>query len=225
VTRAGGVKVSSRDRFVWDEILLRATGGRRRELLRDLANLRDKDAVGWFWKRWERAFKRFRPEKRELMRLRDQLRTIWRKEPHNHPNGILNEWLYWRPTEEQLAEHRDLTAGFTAHALYSPFTCSIEKLGLVPDIQNLRAMLIQGVFENYRWFKCCVSPECASPFFLAQRRDQIICDAEPCKAERVRVHARRWWNENRSKKSQTKAKAATKTTRKGSGENGTRKAR
>jgi hypothetical protein len=219
-------KNSRRDRFVWDEILLRVTGGQRRELLTELANLRgDKDAVARFWKRWERAFKLFRPEEQELMRLRDQLRSIWRKAPQHHANGVLNEWLYWRPTEQQLAVHRDTTVGLPDHAIYSPFTCSIERLGLVPDNQNLRAMLIQGIFENYRWLKCCVSPKCASPFYFAKRRDQILCDAEPCKAERQRAHARKWWNENRSTKTQMKAKAATKKTKKGSGENVTRKAR
>ena len=84
-------------------------------------------------------------------------------------------------------------------------------------------MLIQGVFEHCRLFKFCANPSCVAPYFVAKRRDQTVCDAGECKAERKREHALKWWNENRSKKSQKKA--VSKRTEKGSGKNVTRKAR
>jgi hypothetical protein len=84
-------------------------------------------------------------------------------------------------------------------------------------------MLIQGFFENSRHFKHCANSDCVAPYFIAKRKDQKVCDAEICKAERQRQHALKWWNENRAKKSQKKA--VRKTTKKGGGENVARKTR
>jgi hypothetical protein len=92
---------------------------------------------------------------------------------------------------------------------YVPFSCSLQPTqkrtgapvgSLVPDPMNLRAMLIQGVFENWGHFKRCVNDSCAAPFFIAKRKDQVVCEAGPCKAERQREHSLKWWTENRAKK-------------------------
>ena len=39
----------------------------------------------------------------------------------------------------------------------------------------------------------------AAPYFVAKRKDQTVCDAEVCKAEKQREHALKWWRANRAK--------------------------
>lgn len=63
-------------------------------------------------------------------------------------------------------------------------------------------MLIQGVFEHWGHFKICADPDCASPYFIAKRKDQTVRDAEMCKSEKQRQHALKWWRDNRAKKDQ-----------------------
>ena len=105
----------------------------------------------------------------------------------------------------------------------APFACSLWTRRLMPQPRNLRAMLVQGVLEQWGRFKYCANTHCLSPYFIAKRKDQTVCDAEICKAEKQREHARKWWNENRAKKSPKQLKAASKT--KESRKNVTRKAR
>jgi hypothetical protein len=92
---------------------------------------------------------------------------------------------------------------------YAPFSCSLQasqhRAGapagtLVPDPMNLRGMLIQGVFENWGHLKKCANSTCLAPYFIAKRKDQMVCEAGPCKAQRQREHSLKWWNENRAKK-------------------------
>jgi hypothetical protein len=110
---------------------------------------------------------------------------------------------------------------------YVPFSCWLPTRSLVPDTRSLRPMLIQGVFEHWGHLKYCSNSVCSTPYFIAKRRDQVVCNAEICKAERQRQHVLKWWNENRAKKNQTQGKPVGKLTRKGkgSGKNVTRKAR
>jgi hypothetical protein len=106
---------------------------------------------------------------------------------------------------------------------YSPFDCVVESARLVPDFCGMRALLIQGVFEHWPNFKICANPDCVAPYFIAKRKDQTVCDAEICKAEKQRQHALNWWRENRAKK--TQKEAVSEATKKGSKGNVTRKAR
>ena len=88
-------------------------------------------------------------------------------------------------------------------------------------------MLIQGVFEHWGHFRYCANSACAAPYFIAKRRDQVVCTDEICKAERQRQHVLKWWSENRAKNSQKQGKPVGKLTKKpkGSKKNVTRKAR
>jgi hypothetical protein len=106
---------------------------------------------------------------------------------------------------------------------YVPFSCWLPTRTLLPDTRGLRPMLIQGVFEHWGHFKYCANLNCVTPYFIGTRKDQIVCDAEICKAERQREHARKWWNENRARKSQQDA--AMELTKKGRNDHVTRKTR
>ena len=164
---------------------------------------------------------------------------------------LVDKWLSWRPSAEQEETRKSLyrnelraaTAKAATSAIIgqdmvdvsayistrrywnvaAPFTCSLWSRRLKPEPRNLRAMLVQGVLERWGRFKYCANTHCLSPYFIAKRKDQTVCDAEICKAEKQREHARKWWNENRAKKSPKQLKAASKT--KESGKNVTRKAR
>ncbi len=110
-------------------------------------------------------------------------------------------------------------------SVVAPFTCSLHSRRLVPEPRNLRAMLVQGVLEHWGRLKYCANTHCLSPYFIARRNDQTVCDAEICKAEKQREHARKWWNENRAKNAPKETKTGSNAAKKGRRENVTRKAR
>ena len=130
---------------------------------------------------------------------------------------ILTKWLAWRPSPE--------TTQRTAPGEYVPFVCWILSRQFVPDWRALRPMLIQGVLEHYGHLKYCANSDCASPYFIAKRKDQTVCNAEICKAEKQREHARKWWSDNRAKKAQGETNAGSSTAKKGSKGNVNRKTR
>ena len=209
-----------------DEIFLFETYPVRLLLLSDVANLRDVEAVVWFWRKW---LVKIRPEwKDDLIALRDGLRMIWRSPDHPSADEILNEWLRWLPSHTHLLLYKELGLEKGANCPpidYAPFYCSVKSGKLVPDVRSLRAMLIHGIFEHSSLMKICTNPDCAAPYFVAKRRDQVLCDAGDCKAQRQREHARNWWNENRAKKSPKKTKTAPKSAKKGKGTDVAKEAR
>lgn len=168
--------------------------------------------------------------------------------PDLSANQILNKWLSWRPSAEQeqayKAAHSHRTGLETKwlsssvvegrgydHSQwllpddYIPVSCWLPDRRFVPDTRSLRPMLTQGVLEHWGHFKYCANPNCVTPYFIAKRRDQTVCDAEICKAEKQREHARNWWNEHRAKKGPKQAKVDSKPTMRRSRRNVARKAR
>ena len=170
------------------------------------------------------------------------------------PDYFLNKWLSWRPTAEQEEARKSLDLDrFLAVAdsplgrsifgrrvdvlpvgllsiqswsdVAAPFHCSLYSRRLLPKADNLRAMLVQGVLEHWGRLKYCTNTHCLSPYFIARRKDQTVCDAEICKAEKQREHARKWWNENRARKAQDETNTGSNTAKKGRKGNVTRKAR
>jgi hypothetical protein len=171
--------------------------------------------------------------------------------PANH---FLNKWLSWRPSAEQEETRRSLNRNHVLAAaanpvvrsafgedidglsathistqqwwnIAAPFKCSLLSRRLIPEPHNLRAMLVQGVLEHWGRLKYCANTHCLSPYFIARRKDQTVCDAEICKAEKQREHARKWWNENRSKKAQDETNTGSKIAKKRSKGSVTRKTR
>ena len=212
---------------------------RRQRLLLDLANMQGESGVKWFCGKWASKLPLQWPETpHQLTAIRDELRRIWRMsnakrlsfdtwsiegaESHASPDllasQILTEWLSWRPSPET-------TQRTVPGDEYIPFICSIRSRQFVPDWRALRPMLVQSVLEHWGHFKYCANSDCASPYFIAKRKDQTVCDAEICKAEKQREHARKWWNENRSKKAQDGTNTGSNTAKKGRKGNVTRKAR
>jgi hypothetical protein len=248
-------------RYAADELVSRSYRDRE-QLLIDLANMREERGIEWFNQKW--APKLWPEMPHALTEARDDLRKVWQlsnavrlkaitwrigdAESHNPPelwaNAILNKWLSWHPTADQLqayeaeqsrrSEGKYETLGVDHYSGsrwilpsgYLPFSCWLPTRTLLPDIRSMRPMLIQGVFEHWGHLKYCVNPNCVSPYFVGKRTDQLVCDAEICKAERQREHARKWWNENRAKRGSERAKRPEdKTAKKGRKANVTRKTR
>jgi hypothetical protein len=196
----------------------------RRTVLTELANLKDKTAIG----RLRRTLRSIDFEsEQDVIELRDELRGIWLDASHR-ADKILDKWLGWRPSPNffQLSymlrglresgkgsgislstdERADLEAYLGQSeadhlAGFMAFRCSIQAHKLVPDGRKLRSNLIQGVLEHWQHFRFCTNPDCAAPYFIAKRSDQTICDAGDCKAQKQRQHALKWWRENRAKNS------------------------
>lgn len=205
---AGAVLSGSED--VIDDASLAVSYESRKLLLHDLANLRDKAGLAWFWRR--RVGNVLPETSGDMIELRDELRGVWtgRKSPAEE---VLNKWLRWYPSRDHAEAYRRF--GFSEKVDdYMAFSCSIASRRLVPNFKSLRSMLIQGVLEHWGHFKKCRNPDCLSPYFIAKRKDQTVCDSGACKAEKQREHALKWWRENRSKNSKsrriTKKRAAPK---------------
>lgn len=207
------------DSDVADEALLLRSQPDRKLLLIDIANLLDEGAISRFRRRWHG---RIRPElTQDLVQIRNDLREVWRHPDFLPSGGLLDKWLRWAPSADHLQAYRTLGLPHMAleAGVYVPFRCSVKAGRLVPDFMSLRAMLVQGVFENWRHFKFCSNPGCPAPYFVAKRRDQTVCDAGDCKAEKQRQRARNWWKENRSREA-----IKNRPQKEGAG-HGTRKAR
>jgi hypothetical protein len=211
------------DADVVDDAWLAMTFEARKLLLYDLANLRDENALRWFWGRRELMM----PElAADVMNLRDELRALWIGRKLLDAQNILNRWLRWLPSKDHAQAFPVLAIAETPTD-YMPFTCSLEARRLVPNHLSLRSTLIQGVFEQWGHFRFCANPNCAAPYFIAKRRDQTVCNAEACKAEKQRQHALKWWRENRTKESKTatKNRGNSKNNRRGAAKDGSRKTR
>lgn len=249
VSQPGGV---AELKSVFDLESLEVGHSDRKDLLLSLANMKEQTAITWFWRKWSGTL--WPEDSDELLVVADELRAIWkcdaeisldllRKYLVQKPEDILNKWLRWRPSPEQVEVRKSKLLKETQERLPEAFNflrrststeghfenvaiafrCSLWSRSLVPEQRNLRSMLIQGVFEHWGHFRCCANTDCVTPYFIAKRKDQTVCDAEICKAEKQRQHALKWWNENRAKKSQKEA--VSKPTKKGSKGNVTRKAR
>jgi hypothetical protein len=217
------------DLTAFEEALLALHVPTRKELLVDLANCQDEGGINWFWRKWGGDFRPETPQ--DLIELSRDLRRLWAflTDDEYEPDGsftlIPNKWLAWRPSPEQLEVYRHwhddeevwkLQGLPTKRLEYFPFFASITSGKFIPDPNCLRAMLIQGVFENLRHLGYCANADCVAPYFIAKRADQSVCNAEVCKAEKQREHARKWWNENRANRSR-KAKRLKRTKKRGGG--------
>jgi hypothetical protein len=194
------VRSYSREDFdAADEALLSLTYPCRLLLLSEIANLRDEAAAAErFWKKWGETFMVEPKSKKALLEIRDQLREIWQAPTSGASEVIVKDWLNRREGEPGVL-----------------FKCSIKLSKFVPELWSLRAMLIQGILEHWEHFRLCANASCAAPYFVAKRRDQTICDAGDCKAEKQRQHALKWWRANRAKSpSKTKGRSERNVTRK-----------
>jgi len=216
-SRPHGEKVEEVVRSAEEKRLLVRTLPVRRELLCDLANTKPKpDRVKWFQEKWHG---RIRDESiRDLKELGEELRAVWKRPGIDGAEKILDKWLAWRPLAATFRKYQgsEIERPDAVKARdYLPFECSIGAGRLVPNWVHLRAMLIQGVLEYWKNFKFCANADCAAPYFIAKRKDQTVCDAEICKAEKQRAHALKWWNENRAKTSDPQKHSAGKRIGKG----------
>ncbi len=183
-----------------EHLLLQTTVRVRRRLLCELANTGPEDGpLRRFQKQWQSTLRA--ESAADLKELGEGLRSLWRRPPIHRAERVLNEWLVGRPAPARgqgSGAKRARPAETVAGAI--PFVCSLGAGRLVPEWKDMRAMLIQGVFENWRHFSYCANENCAAPYFIAKRKDQVVCDAEICKAEKQRAHALKWWHENRGVK-------------------------
>jgi hypothetical protein len=190
----------------------------RRELLCDLANTKpEPERARWFQEKWHG---RIREESLpDLIDLGEQLRAVWKRPRIDGAEKILDKWLAWRPLPATFRKYKEseIERPEAVKARdYLPFECSIGAGRLVPNWVHLRAMLIQGVLEHWKNFRFCANADCAAPYFIAKRKDQTVCDAEICKAEKQRAHKLRWWHENRAKTTHPQKHSAGKRGGKGS---------
>jgi hypothetical protein len=184
-----------------EHLQLQTTVRVRRRLLVELANTRPEEAsIRRFQKQWKSTLRI--ESVADLTEMGEKLRFVWSRPSILAAELVLNEWLAGRPAGSPSGKgprpKRVQPAGTVTGSI--PFVCSLGAARLVPDREDMRAMLIQGVFENWRHFSYCENADCAAPYYIAKRKDQVVCDAEVCKADKQRAHALKWWHENRGLK-------------------------
>ena len=172
----------------------------RKDLLLSLANMKEQTAITWFWRKWSGTL--WPEDSDELLVVADELRAIWkcdaeisldllRKYLVQKPEDILNKWLRWRPSPEQVEVRKSKLLKETQERLPEAFNflrrststeghfenvaiafrCSLWSRSLVPEQRNLRSMLIQGVFEHWRHFRVAPIPTALPP--ISSRREKI----------------------------------------------------
>ena len=174
-------------------------------LLPGLANMGD-DAVNTFRGKWWHLYHHPRLHSEEsLLRLRDELRLLWLNvselpsEPKIPPRAK-DLFENWTPTERTLKEH------ICEHWLEQKgckwkveWSGSSRKLS--PNPSFLPGMLVSGCLEFGDRLAYCWNPACAAPFFIGDRIGRKYC-SPACAEPANRAAKRKWWNENRGKKSQ-----------------------
>jgi len=157
---------------------------RGREILIELANLRD-DSCTRFRERFPMLDVSIRKDDSVILRFRDQLRRLWRREKEEDRFAPLYEWL------NHSCMNRQQTWGVASNA---DGTYSVEpRYNILPLTLALAASRWQAKMA------VCENPDCLQKYFLKGRRTQRFCDREVCAAYGQRQHKRNWWNENRKK--------------------------
>src|SRR5262249_48585119 len=141
---------------------------RRPVFLPALANLRNA-GIAQFNKSVSKRF--FEVADADLLRLRDDLVTIWSAETLRSRSEIAHEamgrWLRWKPNQNDLKWKRHRYA-----EPYLPFFPSLEFGSILLDTRNLHAQMTQAVLERIENMRICGNPDCVNPYFLARRSDQ-----------------------------------------------------
>lgn len=125
-----------------------------------------------------RLFQFWKVSDRDLLKLRDEIRTIWTTAAVSgrEAEEIMQRWLEWKPAEHE-------------HPKFS-FSPSLELGRIVLDPRNLHAQMVQAVLERSKYMKICGNPDCANPYFIARRNDQKFCETGICTNYGHRVAAR-----------------------------------
>lgn len=151
---------------------------RRKEILLDLANLRDGSA-GLFRRRFGQLDVSMSQDDQAILRFRDQLQVVWRREV---PAAVvLQMWV-----KERQPGWEPFTVGQWADGRQSVW----------PNYLILSLTLAIGVAEHGPKMAMCENAGCPQRYFLKGRKTQRFCDRPACIACGQREHKRKWWNEH-----------------------------
>lgn len=156
-----------------------------RKLLLELANLHEE---GWprFTSRFPSAFR-----ERSMYELRNDLRAIWeRRLSVRKSNEALNGWLVW-------------STQIHAPEVFLPWVPDIRTGRLLPVWENLPARVVMAVLEHFPKLRKCANPDCAVPYFIANRKTQLFCERGECTRYAQSQYSLKSWRKKRQ--SQTTA--------------------
>lgn len=166
----------------------RSWAKRRKEILLDLANLRD-DSPGLFRRRFGQLDVSISGDDQAILRFRDQLQRLWRREAR--AAVILQMWV-----RERRPGWEPFTVGQWADGRQSVW----------PNYHILPLSLAIGVAELGSKMAICKNPDCPQKYFLKGRRTQRFCDRLACTAYGQREHKRKWWSEHGEEWKKTREK-------------------
>jgi hypothetical protein len=121
----------------------------------------------------------------ELLKLRDQLRTIWvGEEGEEQAAAIVQEWWQRYPLDRS-------GEGWNIFDIPGTF---------FPSEKNFRALVGRICVHNLDLLARCANPECAR-YFVKARRDQKFCLEADCLRYGNRQRANKYWHGTHAKRS------------------------
>ena len=194
----------------------------RKELLFDLANLRD-DGLAFFHNKWKHLYQFYRDE--DVLARRDELRLLWthrlyqathvsrydssRKQwvkPQPHPvklpltarnEALYEEWgdhRYDESLEKWICDHWLRLKGLRFEVEWSE-----NRKAIVTRGRRLPPTLVNACVHFASRFGFCRNPSCPAPYFFASRRDQLYC-SNACAGPAKKAAKLKWWHEHRGRK-------------------------
>jgi hypothetical protein len=172
-----------------------------REVLVELANLRDDSCS-----RFRKAFPMLdvsspaHLDDGVILRLREQLQILWRREKEEDPAIYLNGWLI------QSSKSRLLK--------WVVWSNSDGTYTVAPNYGILSLLL---AFATSAWqakMAVCKNPDCLRKYFLKSRNTQRFCDNDACLAYGQRQHKLAWWEKNRDKWKRSRVSRSERSLRK-----------
>ena len=196
---------------------------RMKELLVDLANLRD-DGLTRFRKKWKSLLQFYRGE--DVLARRDELRLLWtvelwtyriKQEPHRsfhqwrdslpadfavplteHNRSLYDEWVeigegLLGPLEQHICNHWLILKGVRFEVEWSE-----NRKAVVATGRTLPPNLVRACVQVAKRFGYCRNLQCAAPYFLASRRDQLYCSSD-CAWPAKKAAKLKWWHAHRGK--------------------------
>jgi hypothetical protein len=147
----------------------------QRELIHVLANA---DFLFFSEKHW--AAKMYHLTNPEFSKIQEELRQVWNPDtPTEVKNRILTEWL-------QKDRKTIVVADW-------------ERGRMWVNPTNLTAELASTMLLNKNRLAVCGNPDCASPYFVAQKKGRKYCEQGGCTIYAQRKYARESWQRKHGK--------------------------
>jgi hypothetical protein len=155
-------------------------------VLRSLVNLKNSpEAMANFRSSWDSVGYGVEDESdQDLLRFRDQLRTLW---------VIIEEDHLGKPSNDQQKQAAIMKEWFSRPFNDPSAWWVLPQVGKIIALsRNLRAVAGRILIQKHRLLARCANPQCSGRFFVKRRCDQCYCLEEECLKYGNRERNKKW---------------------------------